>query len=760
MFGRLASALWLGLLPSVALAIWSCGGGAQPGPTPPPPVEASPPGVPQNVRVRDRGADFVEWQWDPVSGAAGYQVQVSVGDDDFDPPDEEAVLPANQTAAEFRDPELAPGTVVHLRVRAFAGSAGSPVYGPFSPTVPGLVAGSPATDRMALEAFFAATGGPDWSDNTGWLTPAPLGAWSGVGTDADGRVTALNLSGNLLRGTIPLELAHLTELKTLRLGTLFDLDFGPDNRLHGAIPPALGELTNLEVLDLSGTGVSGRIPTELGQLTNLVLLGLARNALSGPVPAELGQLANLGDLYLGGNELSGLIPAELGQLANLGYLDLGGNELSGLIPAELGQLANLGYLDLGGNELSGMIPAELGQLANLEYLGLGDNELSGSIPPELGQLTKLLYLFIPENSSLSGPIPEELTKLRLLRDVWLPDDVCVPWGPPFDSWVDRIHGFQQWRCPPAGTPAHLLAADRAALEALFRATGGDSWEFNTGWLTTKPVEQWFGVETAAHGRVARLNLSENGLKGRIPSELGQLANLEYLYLGSNELSGSIPAALGRLTDLKRLDLGFKRMERIDPGVPRPTRQPRKPEPRCQRVERPDSARTRPTHESDGAGVVRKPVERLNSARTRPARKPHASEPRLQPVERDDSARTRPARKSVVSALGLKRFAEGSHSRRVPGPQAEIPAHWRHTCLRAGNGGVQLMARPDSLQEPRPHPHLPAVSREPSPRSVCPQTSRSREWLAPLTGHPVVVAGAPIRPAHRGSRLLRVLSPAP
>lgn len=37
-----------------------------------------------------------------------------------------------------------------------------------------LAQGSVATDRAALEAFYDATGGPDWSINTNWKTSAPL----------------------------------------------------------------------------------------------------------------------------------------------------------------------------------------------------------------------------------------------------------------------------------------------------------------------------------------------------------------------------------------------------------------------------------------------------------------------------------------------------------------------------------------------------------------------------------------------------------
>ncbi len=54
---------------------------------------------------------------------------------------------------------------------------------------------SAATDRAALEALYRATGGDGWTDNTNWLTDAPLGNWFGVEAGEDGRVTGLRLGG-------------------------------------------------------------------------------------------------------------------------------------------------------------------------------------------------------------------------------------------------------------------------------------------------------------------------------------------------------------------------------------------------------------------------------------------------------------------------------------------------------------------------------------------------------------------------------------
>ena len=71
--------------------------------------------------------------------------------------------------------------------------------------------------------------------------------------------------------------------------------------LTGEIPTELGNLSNLETLDLGGNQLTGEIPTELGSLSNLQGLYLYYNELTGDIPAELGSLSNLHDLYLSNN---------------------------------------------------------------------------------------------------------------------------------------------------------------------------------------------------------------------------------------------------------------------------------------------------------------------------------------------------------------------------------------------------------------------------------------------------------------------------
>jgi len=189
-----------------------------------------------------------------------------------------------------------------------------------------LAQGSPATDRAALEALYDATDGPNWTDSTNWKTDAPLDQWHGV-TMHQGRVWGVNLHDNALTGSIPSDLAALTNARYLFLSS---------NGLTGAIPGELGSLENLESLILWGNQLTGAIPAALGNLAKLEALFLGLNELTGPIPAELGRLVNLRRLWLEWNELTGAFPGSLGNLTNLEELHLASNwGVTGALPASL-----------------------------------------------------------------------------------------------------------------------------------------------------------------------------------------------------------------------------------------------------------------------------------------------------------------------------------------------------------------------------------------------------------------------------------------
>ncbi|WP_420634967.1 Ig-like domain-containing protein [Candidatus Palauibacter sp.] len=487
---------------SATLWAYACGDGATEPPTPPPD-----PLRPTSVMVTPATAQL---------GAMGATVQLiaEVRDQNGQAMAGAAVTWASGSAAVATVSGSGLVTAAGNGTATITATAGSA-----SGTATVTVAQSANQDRGALVALYEATNGSNWVNNDNWLTDTPLGDWYGVTVDGSGRVLGIDLSGQWdsensvwirhgLSGLIPPEIGSLSNVRWLRLS---------ENALFGPIPRELGGLAGLRELELAGNDLADAIPPELGGLSSLRVLDLGANRLSGSIPAELGGLTNLTRLALYANSLTGSIPPELGKLVNLEDMRLFINSLDGPVPAELGQLVRLAWLLLSYNNLTGPIPPEWGNLRNLSSLALRNNRLSGPIPPSFVQLDNLDRFYSSGNALL-----------------------CVPGTSAFATWLLGI------RERDTGAVSSCDATDRAVLGSLYEASAGDAWINATGWLRGRPLEDWYGVDTDSIGRVETLDLSRNGLSGRLPANLGDLAHMTTLRMDGNALSGRLPASLTQL----------------------------------------------------------------------------------------------------------------------------------------------------------------------------------------------------------------------
>ena len=339
----------------------------------------------------------------------------------------------------------------------------------------------------------------------------------------------LNLSRNFLR-SIPAEIGNLTKLEHLNLS---------HNGLFGPIPAEIGNLTKLEHLNLSHTGLAGPIPTQIGNLTNLKRLELQWSNLSGPIPSEIGNLQNLEYLDLFNIVfLSGPIPSELGNLRNLEHLDLSFTEISGPLPPEIGNLRNLKRLELQWSNLSGSIPSEIGNLQNLEYLDLSHSGMSGPLPPELGNLRNLKHLEMPYHD-LSGSIPSEIGNLQNLEHLNLSaTDLSGPIPPEIGNLLNL----------------KFLSLSNNDLSGTIPPEIGNLQNLKSLYLQWNDLSGHIPPKIGNLQNLETLYLSVNDLSGSIPSEIGNLQNLESLYLQWNDLSGHIPPEIGNLQNLKNMGL--------------------------------------------------------------------------------------------------------------------------------------------------------------------------------------------------------------
>ncbi|WP_419948339.1 Ig-like domain-containing protein [Candidatus Palauibacter sp.] len=378
-------------------------------------------------------------------------------------------------------------------------------------------------DRATLLDLYDATGGWNWTADDNWGADEPVGSWYGVESSAEGRVSALHLSENGLRGQLPESLGDLEFLTELRVD---------GNALTGPLPISLSRLAIRELhyghtmlCTLSDeafrewlAAIPSREGEELACNEERADLAVLYEALGGPnwrsstnwltdAPLDtwwgiqLNEAGRVSGIHLSRNGLSGQIPPRIGRFPHLRVLRFDGNQVRGAIPPELGDLTELRRLEMNGNDFRGEIPPELGQLENLERLYLYENQLVGGIPPELGGLVELRHLWA-WNNRLEGPIPPELGALTRLE------------------WLDLSGNRLEGPVPPE-------FGDLARLRYL---------DLNRNRLSG-PLSSQFG----RLARLEQLSLADNMLAGSLPPELGRMGRLDQMHLQNNsELSGSIP----------------------------------------------------------------------------------------------------------------------------------------------------------------------------------------------------------------------------
>ena len=137
------------------------------------------------------------------------------------------------------------------------------------------------------------------------------------------------------------------------------------------------------------------------------------------------------------------------------------------------------------------------------------------------------------------PIPASLARLHQVEAFSFErnDGLCAAGTAGFEAWSQAIQSF---------TGPFCNASDLAVLTALYDAAGGGGWINSGGWLKGVAPGEWYGVSADGLGRVTGLDLSLNGLKGRIPPSLGLLARMTELKIGGNALSGRVALSMAAL----------------------------------------------------------------------------------------------------------------------------------------------------------------------------------------------------------------------
>jgi len=415
----------------------------------------------------------------------------------------------------------------------------------------------------------------------------------------------LNLNKNFLKGSIPSQIGNLFRLELLDV---------TDNELTQTLPTRIGGLIALTSLQISQNTLQGALPTELGMLLNLNEFQLYSNEFSDSIPTEVGLLTSLTNLYLNNNKFTGKIPTEFGFMVSLKELHMKGNQFTGTIPSEFG-LIPLEDLDLSKNKLQGQIPSEIATISSLFAINLAENYFTGEIPADFAQCTLLNNVYLQRNEfsgSLDNifclqeqPLPlqnleadckgsstpeiqctcctlccdtdgencisststsvtatstlsPQLGKERFdqLVGILQPISGSSSFGDSSSAqykaawWLAAIDGIQM----DFSSVRSDKIIQRYVLALLWYGLGGENWKNRKNYASDLVTCSWDGVSCDTNGIVIEIDLGDNNLVGRLPSEIGFFPNLQSLVLERNEIGGKIPSSLFQMTQLTMLSL--------------------------------------------------------------------------------------------------------------------------------------------------------------------------------------------------------------
>nr|XP_028948122.1 receptor-like protein EIX1 [Malus domestica] len=332
-----------------------------------------------------------------------------------------------------------------------------------------------------------------------------------LSTCAQNSLESLYLSDNHLSGSIP-NLTNFSSLKSLSL-------YG--NQLNGTIPESIGQLSNLEYMQLRMNDLEGVVSeTHFSQLSRLQLLDLSSNSLVLSFNSNWVPSFKLKYIYLGSCKMGPYFPKWLQTQNEYLRLDISNAGIVDILPSwfwvrtkskvQFPQLYPMPSLDLSNNNISGSISILCEAYESLMFLNLSNNNLSGELPQCWTHFDNLVMLDLSYNA-FSGKIPSTVGSLYRMETLKLRSNRFVG---EFPSSFNNCTSLE-------------------VLDVGYNQLSG-------------PIPKWLGVSLQ---KLVVLMLSSNNFNGSMPSELCRLTNIQNLDVSANNISGTIPKCLSNFTVL-------------------------------------------------------------------------------------------------------------------------------------------------------------------------------------------------------------------
>ncbi|XP_071734182.1 uncharacterized protein [Rutidosis leptorrhynchoides] len=404
------------------------------------------------------------------------------------------------------------------------------------------------------------------------------------------KLKVLNLGFNRFNESL------ITSLKALPSLQVLDLSHNPFS--SESFPAQdLANLTNLEKLDLSSTGIKsiqGTMNTlvhlnldgnyfkkddvmqAMAAFPSLRFLSLRHNNINGTLPTEaFASLRHLEVLDMSDNYLGGSIPSSISALISLKVFSFAYNELNGSLPDQaFCRLKNLEELDLSQNKFSGNLSECFSSLTSLKLFDISSNQFTGTLPPSLfANLTSLEYVDFSFNKfegSLSFSSLSNHTKLQLVafisnNDIFeVETEEPIGWDPMFQLKVLVLSNCNINRLKGRVVPSFLLHQHKLQLLNLSHNSlemQFPNWLINSNpdlevvSLRNNSVAGTIRMPLYRNDNIKWLDMSDNQITGTLPLDLENIfPYIDYLNLARNSLNGPLPWSMANLSGLQTLDL--------------------------------------------------------------------------------------------------------------------------------------------------------------------------------------------------------------
>ncbi|OAY69271.1 Leucine-rich repeat receptor protein kinase MSP1, partial [Ananas comosus] len=377
---------------------------------------------------------------------------------------------------------------------------------------------------------------------------------------------------------------------------LMDINLS-NNNLSGRLPNSLGLLSSLLFLHLNNNSLYGELPSAL-QNCPLLLLDLGQNKLSvnksynssadvkyvcGNIPAELGQLENLQILDLSWNNLSGNISQSFGN-----FHAMASTKLPGYINQPLPTSFETAFTSMCLKAIltkiihcNKRVKSSIFQESVLREehrplsLNLSYNNLSGRIPSGDQIQTLVDPTIYAGNPFLCGPpiskncsgyeptyTPDEKKHSGGSKNI----EIYLGMGLGFLVGLWVVYGILLFKSSWRNTYFYMID------KMYYRFFVEDNWvpPFQVQELVLSSCRlgprfpRWLRLQQ----EIELLHLSDNGITDTIPYWLWNISSsIAILDLSNNQISDMLPSSLENMTSLEVLNLGSNHLHGFLPSLP-------------------------------------------------------------------------------------------------------------------------------------------------------------------------------------------------